>query len=59
MNQAEAIVKSIKDRGGDVEYRPYEGEGHGWHQEMQITDALEMGIKFYERVLGLRKKTLS
>ena len=31
-DQAETIYKSIKERGGDVEYKLYPGEGHGWRQ---------------------------
>jgi dipeptidyl aminopeptidase/acylaminoacyl peptidase len=51
--QAEVIVKSIKDRGGHVEYKLYEGEGHGWRQGKNIADALEREIRFYEDVLRI------
>ena len=53
-DQAEMIYKSIKERGGDVEYKLYPGEGHGWRQEQNMRDALERELGFYERVLGLR-----
>jgi dipeptidyl aminopeptidase/acylaminoacyl peptidase len=51
--QAEVIVKSIRDRGGYVEYKLYEGEGHGWRQAKNIVDALERELAFYENVLKL------
>jgi dipeptidyl aminopeptidase/acylaminoacyl peptidase len=53
--QAEAIVDSIKARGGVVEYELYSGEGHGWRQEKNIKDALEREIAFYNNVLKLKK----
>ncbi|KAF9466810.1 alpha/beta-hydrolase [Collybia nuda] len=53
--QSEMIYDSIKARGGVVEYKMYEGEGHGWRQEKNIKDALERELGFYERVLGLKK----
>ncbi|KDR71917.1 hypothetical protein GALMADRAFT_143675 [Galerina marginata CBS 339.88] len=52
-DQAEAIYKSIRDRGGIVEYKLYPGEGHGWRQEPHMRDALERELGFYQRVLGL------
>lgn len=52
--QAEAIYESIHSRGGVVEYKLYEGEGHGWRQEANIRDALERELGFYERVLKLK-----
>ena len=51
--QAEAIYKSIQDRGGVVEYKLYAGEGHGWRQEANISDAYERELHFYQRVFGL------
>jgi len=53
--QAEAIVDSIKARGGVVEYKLYPGEGHGWRQEKNIKDALEREIAFYDKMLKLKK----
>jgi len=46
-------VKSIKERGGRVEYKLYEGEGHGWRQAKNIVDALEREMRFYEKVLKI------
>lgn len=53
--QADLIYDSIKDRGGVVEYKVYDGEGHGWRQERNIKDALEREIVFYENILKLKK----
>ncbi|KAF8970860.1 Alpha/Beta hydrolase protein [Flammula alnicola] len=53
-DQAEAIYKSIQNRGGVVEYKLYPGEGHGWRQEANMRDALERELGFYERVLNLK-----
>lgn len=53
--QAEFIYESIKARGGVVKYKLYPGEGHGFRQEKNITDALERELKFYERVFDLKK----
>jgi len=52
--QAEAIYKSIQDRGGVVEYKLYAGEGHGWRQEVNMRDAYERELGFYERILGVK-----
>ncbi|KAF9552486.1 alpha/beta-hydrolase [Agrocybe pediades] len=52
--QAEAIYNSIRDRGGVVEYKLYDGEGHGWRREETMRDALEREVGFYQRVLGLQ-----
>lgn len=49
--QAEDMVNVIKDRGGDVEYVIFDGEGHGWRQAVNMATALETEIKFYERIL--------
>lgn len=37
-----------------MEYKEYEGEGHGWRKEETIQDALERERAFYERILGLQ-----
>jgi dipeptidyl aminopeptidase/acylaminoacyl peptidase len=52
--QAEKIVKSIRDRGGHVEYKLYPGEGHGWRQGKNIADALARELTFYEKVLEIK-----
>lgn len=46
-NQAELIVDAIKKRGGVVEYKLYEGEGHGFRQGANIRDAFETELAFY------------
>ena len=33
-----------------VEFKLYEGEGHGWRQEGNMSDALERELGFYERI---------
>ncbi|TFK39070.1 alpha/beta-hydrolase [Crucibulum laeve] len=53
--QAEEIYESIKSRGGIVEYKLYDGEGHGWRKEENIRDALERELGFYEKIFGLTK----
>ncbi|KAG8979599.1 hypothetical protein FRB90_008056, partial [Tulasnella sp. 427] len=40
-DQAEAMVKQIKERHGKVEYIVFEGEGHGWRKAENIKRALE------------------
>ncbi|KAF7291529.1 Peptidase-S9 domain-containing protein [Mycena kentingensis (nom. inval.)] len=52
--QSEVIYESIKRRGGVVEYKLYEGEGHGFRKEDTVVDALERELAFYERVLQIR-----
>lgn len=56
--QSETIYESVKARGGVVEYKMYEGEGHGWRQEKNIKDALEREIGFYERIFGFKKNSV-
>ncbi|KAL0948370.1 hypothetical protein HGRIS_010952 [Hohenbuehelia grisea] len=52
--QAEAMVKTIEEHGGIVEYKLYKGEGHGWRQEAHIKDALERELDFYTRQLHVK-----
>jgi dipeptidyl aminopeptidase/acylaminoacyl peptidase len=54
--QAEAIVKSIEARGGNVKYVLFPGEGHGFRKAENIKKALESEIGWYENVLGLTRK---
>ncbi|KAK7033990.1 hypothetical protein VNI00_012419 [Paramarasmius palmivorus] len=51
--QAEAIYESIKSRGGEVEYKLYEGEGHGFRQKEHQKDALERELAWYKKILKL------
>jgi len=57
--QADFLYKTIKERGGWVEYKLYPGEGHGWLKEDTIVDAYERELGFYEAVLGLRTPSIS
>ncbi|THG97400.1 hypothetical protein EW026_g4586 [Hermanssonia centrifuga] len=52
--QAEDIVKTIKENGGQVEYVLFEGEGHGWRKAENIKAALEKELAFYEKTFGLK-----
>lgn len=48
------IYDTIKERGGVVEYKEYEGEGHGGLRRAETRqDAIERELLFYEQVLGL------
>lgn len=53
-DQAEVIVKAIRERHGRVEYTVFEGEGHGWRKAETIKAALEQELRFYEDVLGIK-----
>ena len=53
-SQAEEIVKSIRARGGRVDYVLYDGEGHGWKKAENIKDALVKEFAFYQDVFGLK-----
>lgn len=52
-SQAEAIVNKIKERGGKVEYRLFEGEGHGWRRAETVKEALETEEAFYKEVFRM------
>lgn len=49
------MVKTIKEKGGEVEYVLFEGEGHGWRKAETIQKALETELAFYEKTFGLSK----
>ena len=53
--QAEDIVKTIKAKGGRVDYILFEGEGHGWRKAETIKRAMEAELAFYEDVFKLKK----
>ncbi|KAG8999103.1 hypothetical protein FRB94_006439 [Tulasnella sp. JGI-2019a] len=53
-SQAEAIVNKIKERGGTVEYRLFDGEGHGWRRAETVKEALETEEAFYKGVFGMK-----
>ena len=56
MEQAEAIYKNVKQRGGEVEYKLYPGEGHGFRREENLRDSYERELAFYERILKLKEQ---
>ncbi|KAF7293201.1 Peptidase-S9 domain-containing protein [Mycena chlorophos] len=56
--QADVIVESIRKRGGVVEYKLYEGEGHGWKRKDTIEDSILREWRFYNRVLGIQAESL-
>jgi len=51
--QTEKIVKTIRDRGGRVDYILFPGEGHGWRKASTIKTALEKELTFTSGILGL------
>lgn len=52
-NQAEVMVKALKDRGIPVAYLPFEGESHGFRQASTIMRSAEAELFFYSRIFGL------
>ena len=55
--QAELIVKKVREGGGDIEYHLYEGEGHGWRMQQNIVDALERELAFYSKAFQFGSPT--
>ena len=51
-NQAEDMVKALKQKGIPVAYLPFTGEGHGFRQAQNIKRSLEAEWYFYGRVFG-------
>jgi dipeptidyl aminopeptidase/acylaminoacyl peptidase len=51
-NQAELILKSLKERGIPVAYVPFEGEQHGFRKAENIVRAQEAELYFYSQILG-------
>jgi dipeptidyl aminopeptidase/acylaminoacyl peptidase len=51
-NQAELILKSLKERGIPVAYVPFEGEQHGFRKAENIVRAQEAELYFYSEILG-------
>ncbi|MCF6194391.1 MAG: prolyl oligopeptidase family serine peptidase [Kangiellaceae bacterium] len=52
-NQAEMMVKVLKEKGIPYAYRLYEGEGHGFRKAETIIDALNSELSFYRQVLEI------
>jgi len=51
-NQAELIVKALRNRGRPVAYLPFKGEQHGFRQAKNIKRSLEAELFFYSRIFG-------
>jgi len=51
-NQAEMMVKALKERGIPVAYIAYEGEQHGFRQAKNIKRTLEAELFFYSKVFN-------
>jgi dipeptidyl aminopeptidase/acylaminoacyl peptidase len=49
-NQAEVMLKSLKDKGLAVAYVPFEGEQHGFRRSETIKYALDAELYFYSKV---------
>lgn len=49
--QSEKIVDTIKEHGGTVGYRLFEGEGHGWRRSETIKEAVELEHDWYDKHL--------
>jgi len=52
-NQAELMVKEIREHGGRVQYVLFQGEGHGWRKGETIKRAIEAELAWYEQIFGL------
>ena len=52
--QSRLIVAKLKQRGINVEYREFSGEGHGFRRSETIIAVLEAELAFLQRVLRLR-----
>ncbi|MGC1307072.1 MAG: S9 family peptidase [Phormidesmis sp.] len=49
-NQAEAMVKALKEKGIPVAYLLFEGEQHGFRQAENIKRALDAELSFYAQI---------
>ena len=52
-NQADLMVKSLKERGIPVAYLTFEGEGHGFVRAETVIRAEEAELYFYAQILGI------
>jgi dipeptidyl aminopeptidase/acylaminoacyl peptidase len=50
--QAELIVKALRNRGKPVAYLPFEGEQHGFRQAKNIKRSIEAELYFYSQIFG-------
>ena len=46
------MVAALKAKGTPVAYCPFEGEGHGFRQAVNIKRALEGELYFYGQIFG-------
>ncbi len=51
-NQAEEMVKALRDKGLPVAYIAFEGEGHGFRKAENIKHMFEAELYFYAKVFG-------
>ncbi|KAI0711157.1 Alpha/Beta hydrolase protein [Cerioporus squamosus] len=58
VDQAVAMLETIKKHGGRAELRIFEGEGHGWRQAKTVQEALEREIEWYQNVFGGNKTSV-
>ncbi|KAB5590159.1 Dipeptidyl peptidase family member 6 [Ceratobasidium theobromae] len=55
-NQAELMENKIESHGGQVKYKLFPEEGHGWRRSETIKEALELEISWYGQVLNIDVK---
>jgi len=53
LEQAQALVEALRDRGTLFDFLVFEGEGHGFRQAEHLVAALESELAFYQQVLDL------
>ena len=51
-NQAEMMLKALRQKGLPVAYVPFEGEQHGFRRAENIKRALDAELYFYSRIFG-------
>lgn len=49
---AEEFVKNMKDKGGNVEFIVYKGEGHGFNKDENVIDHYSRLEKFFDKYIG-------
>ena len=51
LNEAEQMVESIRERGGEVQYTVFPNEGHGFMRRESRIQSMEEIVEFLDRVL--------
>jgi dipeptidyl aminopeptidase/acylaminoacyl peptidase len=51
-NQAEIMVKALREKGVPVAYIPFEGEQHGFRRAQNIKRSLDAELYFYSKIFG-------